>query len=101
MRKALFLFLIVVSLPAVADARARAVPPASKPLRAPVTSVADVLARTRPDDGPMLRDLIDAPVAVASGYAARRAALRACHAGRYATARDNVLSGRTSPLRDC
>jgi hypothetical protein len=50
-----------------------------------------------------LRDLVSFGVTAddPTAYAERRAAIRACHAERYATARDNVLAGRSAPLRDC
>jgi len=37
----------------------------------------------------------------AAAFAAQRAAIRACHAERYAASRENVLQGRATPLGAC
>lgn len=78
--------------------------PARSDLRQqPNPSVAAVVARAGVTDVTMeLRDLVFVVSADREdGYAAQRAAIRACHAGRYAQARDTVLTGRATPLRSC
>lgn len=76
---------------------------ATPPQRA---SVGEILDRSGAAGETMaLRDLIafDQPASTdgAELFAAQRAAMRACHAERYAQARDNVLTGRALPLRSC
>lgn len=99
------LSLIAMSAASPAGAAGKSVKAKS---RAPVpkSTIVDIVAwagaggETR-----LLRDLIDFDTQPAANdwalYAQQRAAIRACHAERYATAKDNVLSGRSSPLRDC
>ena len=68
-------------------------------------TVSTVLTRSGAEAGtPELRVLLEtatASIDVAESYAAQRTAIRACHAERYAQARDNVLTGRAQPLRSC
>ncbi|HEY0650624.1 hypothetical protein [Phenylobacterium sp.] len=74
----------------------------SAPKPRPTPTVAAVLARAGvADETTELRHLIGDAAAPAADHAAQRAAIRACHAERYATARDNVLTGRATPLRSC
>jgi hypothetical protein len=105
MRRAIAIALLTLTataLPAAAAPRA-----ATNPAAAPRPNVAAILVRSGVDEGPLLKDLVGTagPPAPADDGAARyaeaRAALRACHAERYATARDNVLAGRAAPLGAC
>lgn len=85
----------LAALPAAAATRSGAPKPRPAPTIAVVLAQAGAAGETT-----QLRHLIDA-TAPADDYAAQRAAIRACHAERYATARDNVLTGRTTLLRSC
>lgn len=68
----------------------------------PELTVAAVLARAGvTNEAARLRDVIGETTVPVDAYAARRAAIRACHAERYAVARENVLTGRAVPLRSC
>lgn len=69
----------------------------------PTPSVAAVIARAGVTDVTTeLRDLVFVVSADRDhSYATQRTAIRACHAQRYAQARDNVLNGRAQPLRSC
>jgi hypothetical protein len=72
---------------------------------APTSTVVEAVARSGVDERSELRDLVAFDTHISAdnwqAYAEQRAAVRACHAERYATARDNVLTGRSAPLRDC
>lgn len=94
------LALLAVSAACPAWGAAKAAKPRAKPL--PMPTVVAVLARAGvAGETVELRDLVDAPEPAADDFSAARATIRACHAERYAAARDNVQSGRSAPLRAC
>jgi hypothetical protein len=84
---------------------ARRAPPAARIVPAAQRSVAAVLTRSGAENGPLLRDLVGETPQPAdegfAGYAETRAAIRACHAGRYAASAARMLDGIPRPLRDC
>lgn len=101
---ATLLALLAVSAACPAWGATKAAKAKAKPI--PKSSVAEVVTHAGADGETMaLRDLVAFDrQATAEGwawFAEQRAAIRACHGDRYATARDNVLSGRSAPLRDC
>ena len=101
---ATLLALLAVSAACPAWAATKAARPKAKPV--PRSTVAEVVARAGVAGETMeLRDLVTFDERASAddwqAYAEQRAAIRACHAERYATAKDNVLTGRSAPLRDC
>jgi hypothetical protein len=93
---------LVLASPQTAWSAVKAAKPKAR--SAPTSSIAKILDRSGAARETMaLRDLVSFGVTAddPTAYAERRAAIRACHAERYATARDNVLAGRSAPLRDC
>lgn len=97
------LVLMSLAVAPAAFAAAKAAKPAPQPVHR--SSVIAVIARSGVSEQTELRELVAfdeyASVDGWQAYAAQRAASRACHAERYATARDHVLSGRSGPLRGC
>lgn len=104
MTRTLATILVLAALSASPSAAAtKAAKPKGKPVA--TSTVAEVVARSGVNETMDLRDLVAFDERTsAEGFAAfaeQRAAIRACHAERYAQARDNVLTGRSAPLRDC
>ena len=82
-------------------------PQAPAPATAAAPNLFTILGRSGVDSAVPLSELLQegaAPRSADDGlarYAEARAAIRACHAERYAVARENVLTGRAVPLRSC
>lgn len=92
----LVLLAMISSWPAAAATR----PARTQAVPAPSVAAVLTLAGVE-DEGWRLRDLTGETTVPVNSYDARRAAIRACHAERYAAARENVLTGRALPLRSC
>jgi len=97
--------LVLFAVSAASPAWVKEMSSRPKAQAAPFGTVAMVLAHAGVARKTMaLRDLLDEATTVlepAQVYAGDRAAMRACHAERYSTARRNVLTERATPLRNC